>query len=49
MPTAVADVSKAHNDKMFQFHAKMLAVAKTKGDVAGTEYHSAKVKHYSGK
>lgn len=36
----------AHREKMFGYHAKMLATAKTRGDTAGIKYHTSKVAHY---
>lgn len=37
---------KAHKEKMFGHHAKMLAAAKTRNDVAGVKYHTSKLKQY---
>lgn len=37
----------SHNEKMFKFHAKMAAVARTKGDEKSKLYHNTKLKQYS--
>lgn len=36
-----------HNEKMFKYHAKMAAVAKTRGDEQSGSYHNTKLKQYS--
>lgn len=45
-PIAPAGGDAAHKEKMFNYHAKMLAAAKTKGDQPGVAYHSGKLKTY---
>lgn len=44
-PIAVSD--KAHRDRMFNHHAKQLALAKTKNDTQAIAYHQEKLKKFN--